>query len=99
VQVTYIPARNDTANWQANASLLGFGLGSDVKGGENAGRKLIHDFAALALEQSAMTADGEKYHATLNLPATRAKHGQSALAVWVTKNGKLVPVQVAGGNL
>lgn len=99
VQITYVPEAKGAVVWQAYAALLGFDIGSEVKGGENAGRKLVHDFAALALEQSPMTATGAQFRATVNLPAARAKHGQSALAVWVVESGKLEPVQAAGGNL
>jgi hypothetical protein len=99
VQILFSPSAKSAAHWQANAALLAFGVGADVKGGENAGRKLVHDFVALAAEQAPMTDEAQGARATINLPAARAKHGQSALAVWVVEAGKVEPVQAAGANL
>ena len=42
-----------------NVALLGNDLESDVKRGENSGRKLRHDFVVLQLTKSEMTNQGE----------------------------------------
>ena len=97
VAVTYAPPSG--AVWQAHAAILGLGLSTDVKAGENSGRRLVHDFVVLAYESGALSKAGDGAHATLHLPAEKAKHGQSALAVWVTEAGQLAPRQAAGGPL
>lgn len=97
VQITYSPLTKSTKGWQAYTALLGFGVSSDVKAGENGGRRLIHDFVVLSLQTSEMS--GDTPHATLRLPARNVKRGQSAFAVWITETGELEPLQAAGCNL
>ncbi|MEO6845713.1 MAG: DUF1223 domain-containing protein [Chthoniobacterales bacterium] len=97
VEVTFQPSNKIEAKWEAHVALLTLGASSDVKAGENKGRKLIHDFVVVDYQTSAMS--GETPTATLRLPVGQIKHGQSALAVWVTETGKLEPRQAAGGNL
>lgn len=96
VVVTFQPAAKGAGRWEAHAALLGLGLSSDVKAGENSGRKLQHDFVALAHESAAMAASGDGVRATLKLPAARQP---GALAVWITAAGNTEPVQAAGGAL
>ena len=96
VVVTFQPAAKGAGRWQAHAALLGLDLTSDVKAGENSGRKLQHDFVALAHESAAMAASGDGARATLNLPAAR---NPAALAIWITAAGSTEPVQAAGGAL
>jgi hypothetical protein len=48
VQITYSPSTKSTKGWRAYAVLLGFGVSSDVKAGENSGRRLVHDFVVVA---------------------------------------------------
>jgi hypothetical protein len=97
VQITYSPSTKPTKGWQAHAALLGFGLSSEVKAGENSGRRLVHDFVVLSLQTSEMSGDTPR--ATMRLPARNVKLGQSAFAVWITETGKLEPLQAAGCNL
>lgn len=94
VEITFLPAAKGASKFQANAALLGLGLSSDVKAGENSGRKLIHDFTVLAHQTGELSAK-----TTLQLPADKIKRGQSAFAVWVTEAGKSEPLQAAGGAL
>jgi hypothetical protein len=97
LQVTFEPSTKTGGAWEAHAALVGFGVSSDVKAGENSGRRLVHDFVALALESSEMK--GDVPSALVHLPADQISPGHSALVVWITESGKLDPVQAAGGNL
>ena len=97
VEVTFAPAIRSSEKWQAHAALLGFAVTSDVRAGENSGRRLVHDFVALALQDSAM--QGTTLAATMHLPMEKVKSGKAALAVWITKATGVEPVQAAGGNL
>src|SRR5215469_6472654 len=45
--VSFAPVQNQSAKYEATAAVLVSALGSEVKAGENAGRHLDHDFAAL----------------------------------------------------
>ena len=57
VTVTYQPAEKDNAPTEAAVALLGCGLESNVKAGENQGRSLHHDFVALACETKPLSTD------------------------------------------
>ena len=96
VAVAYRPPH--TGNWEAHVAVLGFGLSSDVKAGENSGHKLKHDFVVLALSSKAMTEKGDAHRVEMPLPETKSG-GESGLAVWITKTGEAQPVQAVGGFL
>lgn len=98
VKINYTPPKGFPARaWHANVALLGMDINSNVKAGENRGRKLVHDFVVLALDTGTMSEANSQ--AVLHLPADKIAHGRSALAVWITEAGKLTPVQAAGGDL
>jgi hypothetical protein len=100
VRLTYKPADSkNSQSLRAYVVLLGMGLSSDVRSGENAGRKLSHDFAALAFETGAMKAQGNDLVGTVRIPADRILAGRTALAVWVANHDRLEPVQAVGGPL
>jgi hypothetical protein len=98
VTATFQPAAGGGRDYDIHVARLGFGLGIDVKAGENRGRKLVHDFVVLALTNERMTG-GEK---ELRLGAATTKQGagsRSALVAWVTEAGQLEPIQAVGGWL
>ena len=83
-----------------HAALLGFDLVSDVKAGENRGRKLQHDFAVLAMADVAAAKDGSAFDGELSLKSTlTVSPKRTALAVWVTPRKSPEPVQSLGGWL
>lgn len=83
-------------DYEAHVALLGGGIVSHVRSGENKGRTLRHEFVALALTTARLEAGA----AQVMLPST-AREGVTrvALAVWVTRRGELTPVQATGGWL
>ncbi len=81
---------------EVHAAVLGGGITSAVRAGENAGRTLRHEFVALSLAAAPLRAGAAELK--LPLPAT-AGVMRHALAVWVTRRGGLVPVQATGGWL
>ena len=96
VAVTFAPSR--AGKWEAHVAVLGFGMNSDVKAGENSGRKLQHDFAVLAHEMKAMAL--EDGSARVEIPTPRlGTAGELGVAVWITEAGKPTPVQAVGGKL
>jgi hypothetical protein len=75
-------------------------LGSDVTGGENAGRRLNHDFAALSLVMRTFASQTNGLQGKFIIDASpKGITGRLALAVWVTRSGHLEPLQATGGWL
>lgn len=94
VRVTFAAAAR--GDYEVHAALLGGGIVSHVKAGENRGETLQHEFVALALESAALRAGG----ATLRVARPKVEGvTRHALAVWVTRRGQLAPVQATGGWL
>jgi hypothetical protein len=98
-QAVFQSVNTTDGHYEVHAALLLGGVGSDVKAGENRGRKLIHDFAALNLATVPMTrSDGMfRGHFVLTRPSEMNSGGDLAIAIWVTHAGNLEPIQVAGG--
>lgn len=85
-----------TGDSEAHVALLGGGILSEVRAGENHGRRLHHEFVALALKSAPLKGGT----AEVTLPAAgREGVARSALAVWVTRRGELTPRQATGGWL
>jgi hypothetical protein len=80
-----------------NVALLGNDLDSDVKRGENTGRKLRHDFAVLSFAKADMMHEADRWTASLALPKQSGNDKPSALAAWITENA--TPIQATGGWL
>jgi len=81
-------------DYEVHVALLGGGITSGVKVGENEGRTLHHEFVALALATAPLR-DGA---AELKLPrADDQGVTRHALAVWITRRGDPKPVQATGG--
>ena len=77
---------------------LGFSLNSDVRAGENRGRKLQHDFVVLSLVKELMTARNAEIRAPID--ALKQKQNEvGAVAVWITEAGRTDPIQAVGGWL
>jgi peptide-methionine (R)-S-oxide reductase len=97
--VRFVPAASFTGGL-AHVALLGSGLTSKIKAGENKGRTLTHDFvvldyqrASLEQENGAWVGRGVLLHRTGAL-----KPARYAIAVWVT-DATNTPLQAAGGWL
>lgn len=99
-QVTFAPAQAAKSVYEIHAALLVSGIVSDVKAGENAGRQLKHDFAVIAFTELPFLSRSNIFSSTFILDARPKKtDGRLALAVWITLNGKIEPVQAVGGWL
>ena len=86
--------------YDCHAALLGSDLISDVKAGENRGRKLRHDFVVLALADTPATRKEDYFQGEVTLSATLATApARRAFAVWITPVRSLQPAQAAGGWL
>ncbi len=92
VQYQSTAARSLTI-WQAHIATLGMALETDVRAGENKGRRLRQDFVALSL--LTLTLDPKTNSGKLTLPAP--KDGEKAIAVWITRGDQSTPLQATGG--
>ena len=95
--VTFGPTKPMTRQVLAHVALLGFGVKSDVSRGENAGRKLMHDFVVLAQRDSAL--EGSALHAEFKLAEDGGESHPRAIAAWVSAGGDPTPIQATGGWL
>lgn len=99
-QVNFEPAEKGTTDYDVTAALLVCGLGSDVTAGENSGRHLNHDFAALSLITRPLSNQTNGFQGTFIIDDhPKGITGRLALAVWVAPSGQLPPLQAAGGWL
>lgn len=76
-------------------ALLGIGISTDVKRGENHGKTLNHDFIVLDSQ------DYEVKDSTWQgkLPVSKVNAQQYAIAAWVSSNKSIKPIQAVGGVL
>ena len=95
--VEFEPASPGATELEVTAVLLGGGMEVAVRAGENAGRSLEHEFAALATVRAPLIRDATVFRATLSLSPAAGRPARLALAVWVTRRGELAPLQAAGG--
>jgi hypothetical protein len=87
-----------TGRYEIHLARLGFGLASNVTGGENNGRKLLHDFVVLGLVNETLNSGTKE----LRLPALASNvesERKSAVVAWVTRAGQIEPIQAVGGWL
>jgi hypothetical protein len=83
-----------------HVALLGFDLTSDVKSGENRGRKLRHDFVVLTTAQAEASRSHDGVHSMISLPISlKIEHARIGIACWVTRGQDLEPIQAVGGWL
>lgn len=99
-----VRAQFDTADERVaspvlHVALLGMGLESVVRAGENRGRILDHDFVVLDLNTTALSGASGKFTGTAKLPAPREAAERYAIAAWVSVDGHAAPIQAVGGYL
>lgn len=98
VEVSFAPALGVSGPFIAEVALLGGDLESDVRRGENSGRKLRHDFTVLQLARASLQAADGRLTATVPLAAKTADR-PAAIAAWITKGEAQPPLQATGGWL
>lgn len=97
VTASFKPASGGGVRYDIHVARLGFSAATDVTAGENAGRKLIHDFVVLGLTNETMKSGAKE----LRLPSTTTSTAEPRLAIaaWVTQAGQIEPIQAVGGWL
>lgn len=95
--VAFVPV-NSAGGFEAHVAVLGNGLESDVKRGENSGRRLKHEFTVLQVVNARLVKQGDSFVGEISLPERNKFNAPSlALAVWMTRAGELEPLQATGG--
>jgi len=79
-----------------NVAVLGFDIEKTIAKGENAGRKLQHEFTVLAHDKH-VSRNGSWQVSLPNVKKDAA--GRFGLALWVSQADKLKPLQATGGWL
>lgn len=97
---SFAPEKPADTPFEIHAALLAGGFVSDVKAGENKGRRLNHDFVVVNLVQIGMANVHGLAKGKFLLDTPRFKPEKTlALTVWVTRSGELEPLQATGGWL
>jgi len=97
LSATFVPETIQPRALALNVALLGNDLESDVKRGENSGRKLHHDFVVLDLIKIDMANESNRWTGSVAVPMRSGNDKPSALAAWITENA--TPIQATGGWL
>ncbi len=99
VVATFSPENSPRGPLKLEVALLGTNLQSDVKRGENSGRKLRHDFVVLHLARTDMTNQGNHWTGTVSLSTNADADKPTALAAWINSGETAPPIQATGGWL
>ena len=98
IAVSFNPTDKNALDWTVHAALLGCEIESKITRGENANKKLAHEFVALAYDSQAMrksyTSDW-KARIQLSMPPGMGPK-RRAVAVWITEGENPIPLQAAG---
>ena len=95
----FAPPQDTPANLVLHVARLGFGLETDVRDGENAGRKLEHDFVVTGYNTYPMQIQGLNFKVQGQIPESSHPAPREALAAWVSSGNDPFPLQATGGWL
>ncbi len=96
-EASFAPAPRTDTPVELHLAILGMGLSTEIRAGENAGRHARHEFVVLA--HATHPAGANRWRGPL--PVAAETHGAQrlALAAWVSRPGDPVPLQATGGYL
>jgi hypothetical protein len=97
--VEFRPQKESGTEYEAHLALLGSGISTNIRAGENSGRNLAHDFVVLDLRDGNLKTETGTARASLTTGAAVEPGARKAIAVWVTRRGQLDPQQAVGGWL
>ena len=89
------PKADGRAVLDVNIALLGFGLRTKVRRGENARQTLAEEFVVLEHKRLRYNRDSTK----ISWPKTSIQAKQYAIVVWLTDRLTLRPIQATGGYI
>jgi hypothetical protein len=88
---------NPSKHYFIRAAALGMNLSTDVKGGENSGRLLKHNFVVLDWDGKSLSAKTPEQSFTFKV--ANQKTPRLAIAAWIEEEGNPTPLQSVGGYL
>ena len=97
--VTFNSTKPMTGQPIAHIAFLGFSVTSDVARGENAGRKLTHDFVVLVVTSPVSHLQGSSPRTEFKPDQNTGGPHSRALAAWVSVGSDPTPIQATGGWL
>ena len=95
----YRPIDSVDDNLVLNVAILGFGIETIVKAGENRGRTLAHDFVVLDYQELPLVAIDDGFSASGDLQKPSVGAERLGIAAWVTTADSQRPLQATGGWL
>lgn len=98
VSARYLPAKGTgiTGTLQLNVALLGMGLKTHIRAGENKGRLALHEFVVLGV--ASRLSDSGRWQMVLPKPAYKGAR-KHAFSAWVSVPGDPTPLQAVGAYL
>ena len=97
--IKFTPTAMTKNNLKVNLALLGFALQTQIKAGENKGKKLAHDFVVLAMSQAILDKKDNEFTLQLDMPSSDIKSKRYGVVAWVNNAGSQKPIQTVGGWL
>ncbi len=95
--VTFNATDKNLRRPQVTVAILGFGISTQVKAGENRGKTLDHDFVVLGVAKKRLSQSSEGLKATLPVPTTKIKATRFGIVAWVSQGNTPAPIQAVGG--
>jgi len=100
LRVEWEPARKFAKYYELYVALVGFGVSSDIKAGENTGRTLKRDFVVLQYAQRRVKQrKGQLYDKMTSDVSKPVDVSEKALVAWVTEKKSVYPIQAVGAML
>lgn len=99
VSIEFMPTKFSHKKLEVNLALLGFDLETEVKAGENRGKKLPHNFVVLAVNQANLKANENQYMTQLDIPVSTIKASRFGIVAWINDSHNQMPLQTVGGWL
>lgn len=94
----YTPPKAFVGAFDVTVAWLGNDLESDVRRGENAGRKLRHNFVVLRTASAPLHTTNGVLSASIPLPTPTERDSKHlSVVAWVSSHGQQAPVQAVGG--
>ncbi len=81
------------------STLLGSGIKTSVKAGENSGRILGHDFLALNFQRKAVKKSGNTYRTKVTIQTNTKSAPQKHIVFWFADPSSMKPIQSVVGNM
>jgi hypothetical protein len=96
---TFAPPKPITGELEIHVAVLGFGLQTEVRAGENGGSTLKHDFVVLGYDRFPTIRRNSLHTASFTLPPVSVDADRTAVAAWLSAPDDPNPVQAVGGWL